>query len=242
LSPSGWVLLLALFLPKQAANSEAKSSIPVSVTFEGKPLAGLHLVYSNMETHEELHAVTNGKGVAKFQLNQKPKPYELFTDSDDPFSSDFILEIPEAYRNGVKVVAVKTAEWQMRATPRICDELARTEDIPRGGLGMLSAAEYNRWYASLSPEEISNCETLAKLRADTGSLAPWFFYAYKTQRPRCVDGETAEIDWAAWYRSLMEKATGAHPGPCQEDWERWWNSKGYTRVPDPPKYTRGERQ
>lgn len=237
-----WVLLLAMFLPAPDASELPKRPVPVLVTFEGKPVGGLHLVYQDSGSFDKLHAVTDSEGIAKFQLTEIPKPYELFTDEDDSFSEDFILESPEPYRSGVRVVAVRTAEWQMRATPRICDQLARVEDIPRGFLGRLSAAEYNRWYASLSPQEVSNCETLTKLQSDTGSLAPWYFYAYKGQTPRCVDGERNEIDWAAWYRELMEESTGAHPGHCQEDWEMWWNSKGYARVPDPPKYSKEEAE
>jgi hypothetical protein len=216
----------------------------VLVTMEGKQLAGLHLELTCFSEAGIIRATTSSKGVAVFHLHEQTvrrlkegrplPPYTFRVDSDDAYSNDFVIETPQPYGSGMKIPALRSAKWQMRTTPRVCDEIVRVGDIPVGGMASMSARELNSWYSKLSRKDLATCKTLVKLQADVGSLAPWYFYAYKGEEHRCVGGRAEEIDWATWYRELLEKATGANPGNCESDWERWWSSKGYDRVPDPP--------
>lgn len=108
-------------------------------------------------------------------------------------------------------------------------------DIPRGMLRTQTADEWDRWYSSLSPQLLANCEILVKIEKQVGSKAPWYFYEFKAMTPACIDGHYGhELDWTAWYRDLLEKSTGASPGKCVADRERWWAQKGYPSVPNQP--------
>jgi hypothetical protein len=231
------VVAFALLFFTRIAAAATTRPVRIFVTFDGKPLPGFHLKFWDGEQTDFVRATTNSKGVAVFRLSEAAvssvkkglPPFSFTVDSED-----FVIDEPTDYKSGLKLVARHSATWQMRKTPRICDELARVEDIPVGGLNIRSADDYNRWYSRLTPRDIATCKTLAALQTKIGSLAPWYFYAYKGEDHQCVDGHAHEIDWAFWYRGLLAKATGANPGECESDWERWWSSKGYGRVPDHP--------
>jgi len=109
-------------------------------------------------------------------------------------------------------------------------------DIPRGSDSTETADDLDAWYASLSPQQLANCAWLERIEQQVGSKAPWYFYEFKALPQTCVDGKyIQELDWTAWYRVLLEEATGASPGKCVVDWERWWAAKGYPPIPAQPR-------
>jgi hypothetical protein len=238
------VLALALALASVRGAIADDQVVKVVLTFEDQPLPGVTLQYRDDDRAKTVIAVTGQDGAALFRLPARTaarllgRPLPPFTfelDRSDVTSRDFVLATPRVTRGHVTIVASRSAEWRMRTKPRVCDQLARTQDIPVGALdGIMSARDYDAWYAGLTPGDIGRCRTLAQLQQKVGSLAPWYFYAYKGQLHDCVDGRASEIDWAAWYRELLQHATGANPGECEADWENWWKSQGYPPVPDNP--------
>ena len=238
-------LILSVVFASAAAYASAEfHSFEIFVTFEDKPLVGLHLNCMAYEDGETTQAITDVSGVATLclreetinRLNRTPlSPFMFRINESDSFSQDFVLLQPSIRGNGMHVDVVRSAVWQMRATPRACDELARIGDIPVGSLPALSAADYNQWYSELDDETLQTCRDLTRLQSQVGSLAPWYFYAYTGQYHQCVEGKAHEIDWATWYRDLLTEATGANPGECERDWLQWWSSKGYAPIPEHPR-------
>lgn len=204
----------------------------VTVTLEGRPAPGFRVEYFDGE--RTVSGVTNRDGVVLFRaasdLSKWDLPWRLTASSED-----FVLRNLTGGNTRWKVQAVRSASWRHRTHLRPCDEWYRVIDIPRGSLPLQSAEEYDAWYDSLSAHEKSNCEFVAKLVNQIGSKAAWYLYEFKAMPPTCVDGKKVpELDWTGWYRRLLEEATGASPGVCVADWERWWTSRGYPTAPDQP--------
>jgi hypothetical protein len=194
--------------------------------------SGLTLRYQDL-THS-LRAKTNADGVAVFMVRSDPGRM-LVPDSLRLESRDFVLTNLRGSHFTWSADVVHSATWLLRAKPRVCDEWIRVMDIPRGALQTQTAEVWEEWYRSLAPELLANCETLARMEKQVGSKAPWYFYEFKAMPEACVDGKYGpELDWTAWYRGLLEEATGASPGKCLGDWERWWAGKGYPPIPSQP--------
>ena len=222
------VLFVALSL---AALAAAANEVTIVVKFHGQPLKGLPLAYLDGDSWNT--TVTDDAGRATITVAANPDALSLATDCGET-PCDFVLRNIHAGAHTVTADAVHSQAWLVRSNPRICDQLARVEDLVRGGLAITSAEEYNEWYSGLSTKTISDCRTLTALQERTHSLAPWYFYEFRGLPQNC-DGDNliAELDWTRWYRDLLEKETGAHPGKCVAAWDRWWRSQGYLPVPTP---------
>lgn len=219
-------LAIATLLPGRARSAPANAILQVS--FEGKPLQHLRVDYFNGET--TLRGTTNKKGVVMFALGDNFSEWNLSSGT-----TDYVFRNLRAAEGRWHVDAVHSATWIQRSHPRPCDAWALVRDIPRGSLRMESAVDYEEWYSSLTPQLIENCVVLARIEKRVGSRAPWYFYELLARPRACVDGKyVMEEDWTAWYRSLLEDATRASPGKCVSDWQRWWEAKGYERVPEQP--------
>jgi hypothetical protein len=198
----------------------------LSVRLESKPASHFDVKYFNGRRF--LHAVTDSRGIAVL-------PDKLSERDVWPESKDYVFRNLRRSGRRWQVDALRSATWRQRHHPRPCDAWRAVLDIPRGNLESESAAEYEQWYSSLTPAELANCATLSSIEARVGSKAPWYLYEIEGLEPACVNGKyVGELDWVAWYRGLLEKATGASPGKCLSDWQRWWASKGYPPVPERP--------
>ncbi len=198
----------------------------VEVTFQGKPLR--HFPVRYVDVGETRRSVTNARGVTTLVVRERLSEWDLASGSDD-----YVFRQVQWANDRWQVAAVRSATWRQRNHPRPCDAWRAIMDIPRGSLSIESADDYDEWYASLTPQLLANCNTLAQLEKRVGSKAPWYFYEFKAQPAGCVDGRyVQELDWTAWYRRLLEQATHASPGKCIADWERWWAAQGYPPIPD----------
>lgn len=217
---------LLLSLVAATALAGPRRDVTLSVTFEGKPLDGMVVKYFDGQRTRRM--TTNTEGVVVFRPVGAPSEFNLSSGSDD-----YVLRNLRGDNGSWRVEALRSAQWRQRNLPRPCDAWRAIMDIPRGSLAIESADEYDAWYASLSRKELANCEALAEIEREVGSKAPWYFYEFKSLPSACADGKCGmELDWTAWYRSLLEKATGASPGKCLSDWEQWWREKGYPPIPD----------
>ena len=216
------------------AVADVHNQVRISVKFHGKPLKGLRLSYWDSGRDSTITAVTNDAGIATITVLQKFDLFNLTTDCSVDTPCDFVLRNIRGSGHMITAIAVHSQQWQARRMPRVCDQLALVEDIVRGSLAEMSANEYDEWYSDLSASTISDCETLSAIQTRMKSLAPWYFYEFKGLPQNCHHDElVAELDWTAWYRELLEKETGVHPGKCVEAWDRWWLSAGYSAVPTP---------
>jgi len=220
-------LLLAVIAVPASASAPRHRAV-LKVTFDGHSAVAFPLEYFDGE--RTLGVATDQEGVAVFDLDDDLKEWDL-----ESASSEYVLRDLRKENSRWSVQAVRSATWRQLTRPRPCDEWRRTMDIPRGSLSTESAKEYDQWYASLSRESESNCILLAEMEVKVNSKAPWYFYEFKAMPPGCIDGKyVAELDWTAWYRRLLEEATGATPGLCVSNWEEWWAAKGYSPVPQQP--------
>lgn len=216
----------AVVLVLAAVASAAPRRASIEVRFAGEAIEGLTVGYFDGE--RTLRSTTNAHGVVVFDLKQELSPW-----NPSSLSEDYVLRDLRGDKTRWTVNAVRSARWRQRNHPRPCDAWRSVMDIPRGSLSAESADDYDQWYASLSERSVANCVALASLEAKVGSKAPWYLYELKGLPSGCVDGVfTTELDWTAWYRRLLEEATGATPGKCLSDWDRWWASKGYPPVPE----------
>lgn len=218
--------VLLLLLTSSSALAAPKA-LTLTILFDAKPLKGAVVTFGNES------ATTDSRGVARFppaDLGVVLPPYSFDLDSPDLVLTD-IRGAHDRWAGD----AVYGATWRQRTQPRICDEWMRASDIPVGMLRTMTAQEYDRWYSSLTPQEIRNCEILTSLEKRVGSKAPWYFYEFKALKDRYKEKcGGPELDWVAWYRGLLEEATHASPGKCVTDWESWWAKQGYAPIPALP--------
>jgi len=219
---------LVLILTAASTPSTAKPLVLALKTDRG-PARGFLVIYHDVT--RRLRATTDSRGTAVFNVRFDPgrllPPYTLELES-----RDFVLANVHGGHYEWRAEVVHSAMWVLRTRPRVCDEWIRVTDIPRGTLSTESADDLEKWYASLSPRLLANCVTLSRIEQQVGSKAPWYFYELKAMPEACIDGKYAqELDWTAWYRRLLEEATGASPGKCLAGWERWWAEKGYPPIP-----------
>jgi hypothetical protein len=222
------LLAILTTLVMTGAEASPRNRVSLQVVLTGRPAAGFRVEYRDGD--RKLRATTDARGFVSFEVSEPLREWDLASSSEDYVFRDL-------RGNGRRwtVRAVRSAIWRQRTLHRPCDEWRNTIDIPRGSLYIESADEYDVWYSSLSPESEANCLLLAKTEPIVGSKAPWLFYEFKAMPPGCVDGRyVAELDWTAWYRHLLEEATGARPGPCVSNWEQWWAKKGYPPLPHRP--------
>ena len=221
------VLAIVLSLCAIEAMAADRAAITLTVHIEGKPLSNFELEYRDDDLRSH-RVVTNADGVARIEWDVHTPEWNLRS-----ASSDFVLRNLERDGHRWHVDVVRSAKWRLRNRSRVCDAWRLVIDIPVGALPSESAAEYDEWYASLNEAEIQNCVLLASIEAQLDSKAPWYFYEFKGRPKACVNGlYGAEGDWTAWYRDLLAEATGASPGKCVADWERWWSAKGYPAIPN----------
>jgi len=226
------LLLLLVLVVVPTFGSERRKGLVLSVIFEGRPIAGFAVEY--FDGDGTLCARTDSGGIVVFDTTEDLTAWRLLWDLT-PASEDYVFRDLRSGDDRWSVRAVRSATWRQRTHHRPCDEWRRTLDIPRGSLPTESADEYDAWYSSLPPESEESCNLLAKIETQVGSKAPWYFFEFKAMPPRCVDGHyESELDWTAWYRRLLEEATGAAPGLCVLDWERWWVANGYPALPKRP--------
>jgi hypothetical protein len=226
----------ALVLISLTATSMPSAAKPLVLTLKTDrgPAKGFPVIYHDVT--RVLRATTDSRGTAVFNVRFDPgpllAPYTLELDS-----SNFVLANLHGSHYEWRAEAVHSAMWMLRITPRVCDEWIRVMDIPRGMLRAESANDLEEWYASLSPRLLANCATLSRIEQQVGSKAPWYFYEFKAMPEACVHGSYAqELDWTAWYRGLLQETTGASPGKCLADWERWWAEQGYPPIPARPRH------
>lgn len=207
-------------------------NVSLEVRFEGKPLPHFALTY--VDGGERRQATTDAQGVATLRYHGRVTQADFISWSMRPASSDYVFLDPRGKGDRWRIDAAHSAAWRQRSHPRPCDAWRTVVDIPRGVLDFESAAEYDAWYASLTPRLVANCIEIARIEKVVGSKAPWYFYEYKARPRACAGGKFSgsEEDWTAWYRGLLAEATHASPGKCVEDWERWWSKKGYPAIPE----------
>jgi hypothetical protein len=209
----------------------AAEQLILKLTHAGAPARGFRVTYHH--SGQTLSTRTDSLGRARFDVESTPGelfvPYNLGLES-----ADYVLTKLRGRGSRWRAEVVRSARWRLRTRPRACNEWLELIDIPRGALPILTANDVDDWYDSLSPRELENCETLHRIEQQVGSKAPWYFYLFKAMPAACEHGTYLnELDWTGWYRGLLEEATGASPGKCLEDWERWWSEKGYSAIPDP---------
>lgn len=224
-------LLLVLFVTPSSAFAAPKDVV-LRVVHEGQPVATFAVDY--FDGDRMIRATTDARGIVVLGLSKDLKEWDLPWRLA-PASEDYVFRDLRGGDRRWRVRAVRSATWRQRTHPRACDVWRRTMDIPRGSLPLESAGEYDKWYSSLAHESELNCVLLAKIEAEIGSKAPWYFFELKAMPPGCVDGkQVPELDWTGWYRRLLEEATAAAPGVCVSDWERWWAAQGYPALPKRP--------
>ena len=226
---------LVLVLLTASASSAATKRLVLALKTDTVPASGFVVTYHDVT--RILSATTDSSGVAVFRVSFDPglipAPFTF-----ELASPDFVLANLRGGHYQWRADAVHSATWMLRTKPRVCDEWVRVMDIPRGMLRTETADDLESWYASISPQLLTNCETLVRIEQQVGSKAPWYFYEFKASQEACVDGKyVQELDWTAWYRGLLQEATGASPGKCLVDWERWWAEKGYPPIPSEKPWT-----
>jgi hypothetical protein len=221
------IALMILIIPLVAA----AEPLILKLTHLRRPARGFTVIYHDFA--ETVSTQSDSLGRAVFDIKSDPGalfvPYSL-----ELASTDYVLTKLHGSHFRWAAVVARSATWRLRSKPRRCDEWLAVIDIPRGALQTQTSDDVDSWYESLSPRLLANCETLHRIEQQVGSKAPWYFYQFKAMPSACDSGGEYrnELDWTAWYRGMLEEATGASPGKCVSDWERWWSEKGYEAIPD----------